>query len=175
MFQFCNILLLIPTMLGIWASSDEELESESTIVRVNETFFDYSLNSVKPVITPALPNLKITRIFPAHILTGISWMQHLDSVLILVCLFVTFNHFEEDAQVSSSSIAVSVRINFKSPCQSIWNQTIAVHNFMWFSFCSIVHNMKFSPLVLREKFWRELCGYATRHKRCSVGKFLTKS
>ena len=78
--------LLITTMLRIVWSSHKELKSDRVIISVKIALSIKKVDSIESVIAPTFTNLKLRSKLPDNLCPGISMVDHLDSVLILLGL-----------------------------------------------------------------------------------------
>ena len=112
--------LLVTTVLRVVWSSHEELQSDGVICVIEISFSVKEVDSVEPVVSPALSNFKITGEFSDHLCSWISMIDHLNSVFIFLRLSIgqSFQHFQEHADVIPFGYPITVRVNFKSPSQA---------------------------------------------------------
>jgi hypothetical protein len=78
--------LLVSTVLRIIWSSNKEFESNRVIISIEIALSIEQINSIKPIIAPALSNFEIRSKLPNNLGPGISMINHLNSILILLRL-----------------------------------------------------------------------------------------
>ena len=115
-----DMSLLVAAVLRVVWSSHEELQSNGVISMIEISFSIEKVDSVEPVVSPALPNFKITGELSDHLCSWISMIDHFNSVFIFLCLCIrqSFKHFQEHADIVPFGYSITVWVNFESPSQA---------------------------------------------------------
>ena len=112
-----DMSLLVTAVLRVVWSSDKEFESDRIIISIEIALSIKQIDSVKPIIAPALANLKIRRKFPDNLCSWVSMIDHLDPILILLGLRLSksLEHLKEHTDVVSFGLPISIGVDFESP------------------------------------------------------------